>query len=101
MKWYATAALFLGLAHGVSAENAKTYAGEITASQLRLRAGPGQAYQEVMRLAKGDRVIVLGKHTNSPEWLEVERSLPTTGCSANGRSSSRPCDATPVPTARS
>ena len=72
MKWYATAALFLGLAQGVYAENAKTYAGEITASKLRLRAGPGQAYQEVMRLSKGDRVIVLGKDANSPEWLEVE-----------------------------
>jgi hypothetical protein len=72
MKWYATAALFLGLAHGVSAQNAAKYAGEITASQLRLRAGPGQAYQEVMRLKKGDRIIVLGKHANSPDWLQVE-----------------------------
>ncbi|MCZ6788238.1 MAG: SH3 domain-containing protein [Planctomycetota bacterium] len=72
MRWFATTALFLGLAVGVSAQNAKTYTGEITATQLRLRAGPGQAYQEVVRLSKGDRVIVLGKHANSPAWLEVE-----------------------------
>jgi len=48
------------------------YAGEITANQLRLRAGPGQAYQEVVRLARGDKVVVVGKHPNATEWLRVE-----------------------------
>ncbi|MEE8103956.1 MAG: SH3 domain-containing protein [Planctomycetota bacterium] len=48
------------------------YAGEITANQLRLRAGPGQAYQEVVRLARGDKVVVVGRHPNATEWLRVE-----------------------------
>jgi uncharacterized protein YraI len=54
------------------ADDAATYCGEVTAKQLRLRAGPGEAYQEVVRLEKGARVVVLGVHPNDPTWLQVE-----------------------------
>lgn len=54
------------------ADDATTYCGEVTAKQLRLRAGPGEAYQEVVRLEKGAKVIVLGVHPNDPAWLQVE-----------------------------
>ena len=49
-----------------------SYAGEVTASRLQLRAGPGESYQTVLTLEKGNRFIVRGPHANAPEWLRVE-----------------------------
>jgi hypothetical protein len=49
-----------------------SYAGEVTASRLQLRAGPGEAYQSVATLKKGDMVVVVGKHPNQTDWLVVE-----------------------------
>jgi len=49
-----------------------SYAAEVTASRLQLRAGPSDAYQAVASLSRGDRVVVLGKHPSSPDWLVCE-----------------------------
>lgn len=49
-----------------------SYAGEVTASRLQLRAGPSDQYQPVATLKRGALVVVLGKHPNAPEWLIVE-----------------------------
>lgn len=53
-------------------EESESYAGEVTASQLRLRSGPGEAYQDVVMLPRGARVVVVGRHANNPDWLQVE-----------------------------
>ena len=50
----------------------QSYAGEVTANRLQLRAGPSDAYQAVATLKRGDRVVVLGKHPSSTGWLVVE-----------------------------
>ena len=50
---------------------AGSYAGEVTATRLQLRAGPSDAYQPVATLKQGDKVVVLGKHA-TPGWLVVE-----------------------------
>lgn len=55
-----------------TAEDLKPFAGEVTASRLKLRAGPGPSYQPVVSVEKGTRVIVLGKHANDPAWYYVE-----------------------------
>ncbi|MHC4817492.1 MAG: SH3 domain-containing protein [Planctomycetota bacterium] len=54
------------------AQDLKPFAGEVTASRLKLRAGPGPSYQPVVSIEKGSRVIVLGKHANNPSWYYVE-----------------------------
>jgi hypothetical protein len=73
MKLVLAAFLVMGLATaGVAGETEESYAGEVTASKLQLRAGPGEAYQPVVALTKGDRVIVRGTHPDSPNWLVVE-----------------------------
>ena len=55
-----------------TAQDLKPFAGEVTASRLKLRAGPGPSYQPVISIEKGSRVIVLGKHANNPSWYYVE-----------------------------
>ncbi len=57
---------------GWSVAEEGAYAAEVTATQLRLRAGAGEAYQEVVRLEKGAKVIVQGIHANDPTWLQIE-----------------------------
>jgi len=47
------------------------YAAEVTATRLNLRAGPGPAYQVVVRAARGDRVVVLRESENAPGWVEL------------------------------
>ncbi|MGH7163736.1 MAG: SH3 domain-containing protein [Planctomycetota bacterium] len=64
--------VLMGLAGWVAAEEATSYTGEVSATQLRLRAGPGEGYQEVVRLPQGAKVVVLGRHPNDPTWLVVE-----------------------------
>ena len=54
------------------AQDVKPFAGEVTATSLKLRAGPGPSYQPVVSIEKGSRVIVLGKHANDPSWYYVE-----------------------------
>ena len=54
------------------AQDLKPFAGEVTASRLKLRAGPGPSYQPVITIDKGSRVIVLGKHANNAAWYYVE-----------------------------
>lgn len=54
------------------AQDLEPFAGEVTASKLKLRAGPGLSYQPVVSIEKGSRVIVLGKHANDPSWYYVE-----------------------------
>jgi hypothetical protein len=49
-----------------------TYAGEVTASTLNLRAGPSESYQPVVTAKQGTKVIVLGAYANDPAWLLVE-----------------------------
>jgi hypothetical protein len=55
-----------------TAQDLEPFAGEVTASRLKLRAGPGVSYQPVVSVDKGSRVIVLGKHANDPDWYYVE-----------------------------
>jgi len=64
------AGLLLSVA--AAADEAEPYAGEVTASALNLRAGPGEAYQAVAKLEKGDRLVVLGRHANNSSWFQVE-----------------------------
>ena len=54
------------------AQDRKPFAGEVTASRLKLRAGPGPSYQPVITVDKGSRVVVLGKHANNASWYYVE-----------------------------
>jgi hypothetical protein len=60
------------LATVATAQDLKPFAGEVTASRLKLRAGPGPSYQPVVTVEKGSRVIVLGKHGNNTAWYYVE-----------------------------
>ncbi|MFQ5845249.1 MAG: SH3 domain-containing protein [Planctomycetota bacterium] len=72
---FAAFTLLIGAGTALAEEAAgKTtqYAGEVTASSLRLRAGPGESYQEVARLKKGARLVVHGVHAQNPDWLRVE-----------------------------
>jgi len=55
-----------------TAQDTKPFAGEVTASRLKLRAGPGPSYQPVVSIERGSRVVVLGKHANDPSWYYVE-----------------------------
>jgi uncharacterized protein YraI len=55
-----------------TAQDLEPFAGEVTASHLKLRAGPGPSYQPVVSIEKGSRVIVLGKHANNTSWYYVE-----------------------------
>lgn len=60
------------LGAAVAAADEPMFAGEITASALNLRAGPGEAYQPVVTLQQGAKVIVLGQYANDPGWSLVE-----------------------------
>lgn len=60
------------LATVATAQDLKPFAGEVTASRLKLRAGPGPSYQPVVTVDKGSRLIVLGKHANNADWYYVE-----------------------------
>lgn len=60
------------LAALAAAEESTPYAAEVTASELNLRGGPGEAHQPVLRLARGAKVVVLGQHANDPSWVQVE-----------------------------
>lgn len=55
-----------------AAADGETFAGEVTASTLNLRAGPGEAYQPVVTVNKGAKLIVLGQYANDPTWSLVE-----------------------------
>jgi hypothetical protein len=57
---------------GQSTAAESTYAGEVTASRLNLRAGPGEAYQTVLTAQRGTRFLVVGIHPNNPAWLQIE-----------------------------
>jgi len=72
MKMLGLSIVGLLLVSALVAAEPGSYAGEVTASRLQLRAGPGEAYQTVLTLEKGNRFIVLGTHANTPEWLRVE-----------------------------
>jgi len=69
MKAHWTAVLAVTLAVGVVGADEGRYAGEVTASALRLRAGPTEDYQDVALLKRGERVVVTGSHNG---WLMVE-----------------------------
>ncbi len=64
-----TGILLLG---SLAAADDETFAGEVTASSLNLRAGPGEAYQPVVTMNKGAKVIVLGQYANDPTWSLIE-----------------------------
>lgn len=64
-----TGILLLGT---TAAADDETFAGEVTASSLNLRAGPGEAYQPVVTVNKGAKVIVLGSYANDPSWSLIE-----------------------------
>ena len=72
MRLLSAAILGLGLCGLTAAQGVEPYAGEITATGLNLRAGPGEAYQTVVKLERGDKVVVLGKHANNTAWIQVE-----------------------------
>lgn len=67
-------AAFCGVLLGatVAAADDDTFAAEVTASALNLRAGPGDAYQPVVTVQQGTKVIVLGAYANDPGWSLVE-----------------------------
>jgi len=60
------------LVAAVAAAEEEPYAGEVTASSLNLRAGPGEAYQPVVTVKEGTKVIVLGSYPNDPGWCLIE-----------------------------
>lgn len=64
--------LFLITLVATQATAGETYAGEVTASRLNLRAGPGEAYQTVLTAHQGTRFVVIGIHPNDPSWLQIE-----------------------------
>ncbi|MGQ0615336.1 MAG: SH3 domain-containing protein [Planctomycetaceae bacterium] len=72
MRIAALVGVMLLVRAGWSVAEEGAYAAEVTATQLRLRAGAGEAYQEVVRLEKGAKVIVQGIHANDPTWLQIE-----------------------------
>ena len=68
-------AAYLGLVFAAGVAGAGedgSYAGEVTASRLNLRAGPGDAFQAVHRVDRGVRLIVRGPHPSRADWLRVE-----------------------------
>lgn len=67
-------AAFCGVLLGaaVAAADEESFAGEVTASALNLRAGPGDAYQPVLTVQQGAKLIVLGQYANDPTWSLVE-----------------------------
>ena len=69
-----SSAAFCGVLLGAAAAAAdeESFAGEVTASALNLRAGPGDAYQPVVTVQQGAKLIVLGQYANDPTWSLVE-----------------------------
>jgi uncharacterized protein YraI len=67
----ALAALALA-AEPVSAQGEGLFTGEVTASRLHLRAGPGEAYQPVVTVEKGTKLVVFSRHANDASWYMVE-----------------------------
>lgn len=67
-------AVFCGVLLGAAAAAADddTYACEVTAGTLNLRAGPGEAYQPVATVNQGAKLIVLGQYANDPTWSLIE-----------------------------
>lgn len=67
-------AAFCGVLLGAAAAAAdeESFAAEVTASALNLRAGPGEAYQPVVTVQQGAKLIVLGQYPNDPTWSLVE-----------------------------
>ena len=72
MRLQSAAFCWVVLGAAVAAADEEMFAGEITASALNLRAGPGDAYQPVVTLQQGAKVIVLGQYANDPGWSLVE-----------------------------
>ncbi|MDH3592205.1 MAG: SH3 domain-containing protein [Planctomycetota bacterium] len=60
------------LASTAAAQGAGLFAGEITAGRLHLRAGPGEAYQPVVTVERGAKIVVLSRHANDDMWYMVE-----------------------------
>lgn len=60
------------LGAAIAAADEEPFAGEVTASALNLRAGPGEAYQPVVTVKQGAKVIVLGQYANDPGWSLIE-----------------------------
>ncbi|MDH3592035.1 MAG: hypothetical protein OER88_09160, partial [Planctomycetota bacterium] len=71
MRFLTAAVLGLAITVAGRAEEVTTYAGEVTATKLNLRAGPGEAYQSVVRVDHGTRFVVVGRHPNAPDWLQL------------------------------
>lgn len=71
---YALAAVLLGslVTGSALAEDTESYAAEVTASRLNLRAGPSDTYQPVARVEQGTRLVVTGRLADAPEWVAVE-----------------------------
>ncbi|MFI5402891.1 MAG: SH3 domain-containing protein [Planctomycetota bacterium] len=67
-------AALCGVLLGAAAASAdeESFAAEVTASGLNLRAGPGDAYQPVITVQQGAKLIVLGQYGNDPTWSLVE-----------------------------
>src|SRR5262245_28488934 len=72
MRLLSAALCWILVGAAVATADDETFAGEITASALNLRAGPGEAYQPVVTLQQGAKVIVLGTYANDPRWSLVE-----------------------------
>ncbi len=64
--------LACGILPRAFADEGESYAGEVTASQLNLRGGPGDAYQPVVLADRGTLLVVRGTHANVRDWLVVE-----------------------------
>ena len=64
--------LLLAAGIAVADEAEGLFSAEVTANRLRLRAGPGEAYQDVVTVEKGTKVVVLGTHGNDADWYQVE-----------------------------
>lgn len=72
MRLLSTAFCGVLLGAAVAAADEESFAGEVTASGLNLRAGPGEAYQPVVTVQQGAKLIVLGQYANDPTWSLVE-----------------------------
>jgi uncharacterized protein YgiM (DUF1202 family) len=72
MRLLGAALLGIVLLGSPAAADDETFAGEVTATSLNLRAGPGEAYQPVVTLNKGAKLIVLGQYANDPTWSLIE-----------------------------
>lgn len=62
--------VLLGAAAAAAEE--ESFTAEVTASALNLRSGPGEAYQPVVTVNQGTKVIVLGAYANDPTWSLIE-----------------------------